>query len=178
MSGRNASLQEDKGPGHIVENDMEAPSSLRKKQRGKLVIIAIALLLLLLGAGGYLAYTGIIKLPFLPHETAQTKTDAQQVQFIKIPELVANLDAGPDSDSYAKMETELEVADPASAAAVNAQMPAIIDLFQTYLRSMQPNDLRGSEGLYRLREALLARANIIVAPATVQNVLFIEMVVQ
>jgi flagellar FliL protein len=76
------------------------------------------------------------------------------------------------------MEAELEVTDPVSAAAVNAQMPAIIDLFQTYLRSMQPDDLRGAEGLYRLREALLARANVVVAPAAVQNILFIEMVVQ
>jgi len=177
MSGRNAAVLkvEDRGPGHIVEQDGQAAPS--RKKTGKLLLILPAFIVMLLGAAGYLAFAGIIKLPFLPHH-AQQQTQTAQVQFIKIPELVANLDAGPDSDSYAKMETELEVTDAASAAAVNAEMPAIIDLFQTYLRTMQPNDLRGSEGLYRLREALLARSNIIVAPGTVQNVLFIEMVVQ
>jgi flagellar FliL protein len=177
MSGRNAAaLQaEDKGPGHIVEPGA-GPSEAK---RGKLpIIIAAVVLLLGLGAAGYLTYAGIIMLPFLPHPAQSRKAATEQIQFIKIPELITNLDAGPDSDSYAKMEAELEVTDPVSAAAVNAQMPAIIDLFQTYLRSMQPDDLRGAEGLYRLREALLARANVVVAPAAVQNILFIEMVVQ
>ena len=177
MSGRDASVlkPEDRGPGHIVEAEPVLPA----RKRGKKLLIGVPLLLLLLlGGSGYLAFAGIIKLPFLPHAAPRQQAESQEIQFIKIPELVANLDAGPDSDSYAKMESELEVTDTASAAAVNAQMPAIIDLFQTYLRTMQPNDLRGAEGLYRLREALLARANVIVAPATVQNVLFIEMVVQ
>ncbi len=172
MSGKSAAAApEDKGPGHIEDAD-----AVPKKKRGKLPIIIAAVVVLLLGAVGYLAYAG--KLPFLRHHAKSKQTVAAQVQFIKVPELIANLDAGPESDSYAKMQAELEVTDPVSAAAVNAQMPAIVDLFQTYLRSMQPDDLRGSEGLYRLREALLSRANVIVAPAAVQNVLFIEMVVQ
>lgn len=180
VSGRNAAAlkTEDRGPGHIVDSPEAAAAGVKKTRRGMVVIAAAIVLLLLLGAVGFLAHAGIVKLPFLSHVARREKAVAQQIQFIKVPELIANLDAGPDSDSYAKMQAELEVTDAASAAAVNAQMPAIIDLFQTYLRAMQPDDLRGSEGLYRLREALLARANVIVAPATVQNVLFIEMVVQ
>lgn len=168
-------MQEDNGPGHVVDGDEGAAP--KRKKKGLLIVI-IAVVALLIGAVGYLAFAGIVKLPFLPQKSAQKTPVAAQIQFIKIPELIANLDAGPDIDSYAKMQAELEVTDAASAAAVNAQMPAIIDLFQTYLRSMQPDDLRGAEGLYRLREALLSRANVVVAPAAVQNVLFIEMVVQ
>ena len=178
MSSKNAAAlkAEDKGPGHIVEGEENAPPA--KKKRGMLMIISIAIVVSLLGAVCGLAFFGIVRIPFLSHPAAHKKAVAEQVQFVKVPELVSNLDAGPDSDSYAKMQAELEVTDSMSAAAVNAQMPAIIDLFQTYLRSMHPDDLRGSEGLYRLREALLARANVVVAPNVVQNILFIEMVVQ
>jgi flagellar FliL protein len=51
-------------------------------------------------------------------------------------------------------------------------------LFQTYLREMRPEELRGSAGTYRLREELLARANVALAPVRVVDVLFSELLVQ
>ena len=39
-------------------------------------------------------------------------------------------------------------------------------------------DLRGSAGIYRLREELLARVNTAVRPVQVRDVLFKEMLVQ
>jgi flagellar FliL protein len=57
-------------------------------------------------------------------------------------------------------------------------MPRILDLFQTYLRDMRPDELRGSEGSYRLREELVGRAMVAAAPAQVRNVLFEEMIIQ
>ena len=57
-------------------------------------------------------------------------------------------------------------------------MPRIQDLFQTYLREMHPDELRGSAGIYRLREELLARANIAVAPAHINNILFTQLLIQ
>jgi flagellar FliL protein len=43
---------------------------------------------------------------------------------------------------------------------------------------MRPEELRGSMGTYRLREELLARVNLAVAPARVTDVLFLEILVQ
>jgi flagellar FliL protein len=167
---------EDNGPGHVAEGQEGEAAPAKKKSRLLLIIVPVVLLLIG-GVGGFLVYSGFLKIRFISKNKTQHAA-APQTQFIKMPELVANLDAGADADSYAKMQAELEVSDPASALAVNAQMPAIIDLFQSYLRTMQPGDLQGAEGLYRLREALLARANVIVAPAAVQDVLFIELIVQ
>ncbi len=42
---------------------------------------------------------------------------------------------------------------PQDAAVVTASMPRILDLFQTYLREMRPEELRGSAGTQRLRES-------------------------
>jgi flagellar protein FliL len=57
-------------------------------------------------------------------------------------------------------------------------MPRIIDNFQVYLRELRVEDLRGSGGIYRLREELLTRVNAATAPAKVVDVLFKEMLVQ
>jgi flagellar FliL protein len=179
MSGKKLTAsKDDRGPGHVSETpEGEGKPPAKKSRRGLMMIIIAAVLLLVLGAVGFLGVSGIVKIPFLTHHKTK-QAAAPLVQFVKMPELIANLDAGADADSYAKMQAELEVTDPASALAVTAQMPAILDLFQSYLRTMQPGDLQGAEGLYRLREALLARANVIVAPASVQDVLFIELIVQ
>jgi hypothetical protein len=83
MSGKSAAAApEDKGPGHIEDAD-----AVPKKKRGKLPIIIAAVVVLLLGAVGYLAYAG--KLPFLRHHAKAKQTVAAQVQFIKVPELIS-----------------------------------------------------------------------------------------
>ena len=57
-------------------------------------------------------------------------------------------------------------------------MPRLQDLFQTYLREMHPDELRGAAGTYRLREELIARANVAARAGEGQDVLFTEMLVQ
>jgi flagellar FliL protein len=56
--------------------------------------------------------------------------------------------------------------------------PRVIDQFQTYLREMRVEDLRGSAGIYRLRQELLYRVNIAADPVKVKDVLFQEMLIQ
>ena len=51
-------------------------------------------------------------------------------------------------------------------------------MFQTYLRDMRPEELRGSEGSYRLREEFISRASLAATPATVTDVLFVEMIIE
>jgi flagellar FliL protein len=66
-------------------------------------------------------------------------------------------------------------------------MPRLLDLFQTYLREMRPDELRGSAGTQRLREELIARASVAIAvplpgregpPPRVLDVLFTELLIQ
>ena len=63
------------------------------------------------------------------------------------------------------MHAKLEVSALADEAAVTAAMSRIQDLFQTYLRDMRPEELRGSEGSYRLREELIGRVSLAAACA-------------
>lgn len=98
--------------------------------------------------------------------------------FMDLPDIVANLNAGPRRPSYIKLKPKLELARAEDEAAVKAALPRLMDLFQTYLREMRPEELRGSAGTYRLREELLARANIALAPVRVLDVLFAELLIQ
>ncbi len=98
--------------------------------------------------------------------------------FIDVPEIVANLNTGARKPMYVKLLVKLELVKAEDEAGVKATMPRLLDLFQTYLREMRPEELRGSAGSYRLREELTGRANIALAPLRVQDVLFTEMLIQ
>ncbi|HEX3346536.1 MAG TPA: flagellar basal body-associated FliL family protein [Acetobacteraceae bacterium] len=164
----------------------DAALTPKRRHVGKLLpAIAIVVLAALAGA---LCFAGVLPLPagLLHHspgaKSAQEPTGeaaaAAAPVFLDIPELVTNLNAGPRRAAYLKLHAKLELGDARDLAIATAALPRLLDLFQTYLREMRPEDLRGSEGTYRLREELVARANIAAAPAQILNVLFTEMLVQ
>jgi flagellar protein FliL len=158
----------------------EKPTEEPKKKagKGKLILIAVPVLLIALGAG--LWFSGV-----LPHLLGMDKHEDQTAEaakpvlpsFIDIPEMIANLN-GPRKPSYIKLAVRVEVSTPEDGEKVKAAMPRLQDIFQTYLREMRPEELRGSAGTYRLREELLTRANIAVAPAKINDILFTQMLVQ
>ncbi|MGC8476718.1 MAG: flagellar basal body-associated FliL family protein [Acetobacteraceae bacterium] len=142
----------------------------------KLVLIAAPVLLLaLLGAGGW--FTGLI-----PHLLGMDKKKGparpSPPVFITLPPMIANMNTSPSRPRYIKLKAEIEVSAGKDAAAVTRLMPRIVDLFQTYLREVRPGDLRGAAGTYRLREELINRADVAVAPARIRDILFVQMIVQ
>jgi flagellar FliL protein len=164
---------------HAAPADASATPE-KKSGKGKLILLAVPLLLAAIFAG--LWFTGI--LPGMlglnkheEHKTEEAKAPPVPV-FVDLPELIANLNGNPHRPSYLKLQARLEVAKPEDAERVKAAMPRVQDMFQTYLREMRPEELRGSAGTYRLREELIARANVAAAPAKVVDVLFTQMLIQ
>jgi flagellar FliL protein len=98
--------------------------------------------------------------------------------FVELPEIVSNLNAPGRRASFVRLRAKIEISKASDEPAVQAAMPRLLDLFQTYLREVRPEELRGSAGTHRLREELIARASVAVAPARVTDVLFLEMLVQ
>ena len=152
------------------------------KKKGKLLLIALPVLLLAAGAGGW--FSGAIP-SMLGHKTTQGRiagkpdlAAAVPPTYVDVPEIVSNLNVPGKRPSYLKLRAKLELASKADEPVVTAAMPRIQDLFQTYLRDMRPEELRGSEGSYRLREELISRATIAADPARVADVLFIELVIE
>ncbi len=98
--------------------------------------------------------------------------------FYDLQELLVNLNSGGRKSSFLKIRVSLELASARDKAKMDTIMPRVIDNFQTYLRELRIADLRGSAGMYRLREELLVRVNAAAAPAKIKDVLFKEMLIQ
>mgnify|MGYP002129973165 CR=1 FL=1 len=64
---------------------------------------------------------------------------------------------------YLRVKVVLEVKEEKQVEAIKPNLPRVTDLFQTYLREVRPEELRGSAGTHRLREELIARANLAAA---------------
>jgi flagellar FliL protein len=147
--------------------------------RRKLIMVGAPLLVAGLGAG--LWFSGILpRLLGLSHDAPKSSAEASSAApiYVDLPELIANLSSSPHRPSYVKVLARLEVGSAEDAERVKQAMPRLQDLFQTYLREMHPEELRGAEGTYRLREELIGRADVAAAPARVKDVLFTELLIQ
>ncbi len=157
----------------VTGDDAPKPRGSKKK----LLLLALPLLLGGIGAGVW--FSGILSPA--PPPAAEAPAEPQPVNrqpvFVSMPDITANLNA-PGRRAFIRVKSQVEVAGPADAAALQAAMPRLVDLFTTYLREVRPEELRGSAGTHRLREELIARANIAAAPARVTDVLFTEILVQ
>ena len=164
-------------PPPATETTEEKPA--KKAGKFKLILIAVPVVLLLAGAG--LWFTGI-----LPHLLGMEKKEdkagevakAVPPSYLDIPEMIANLNNNMHKIAYVKLSARVEIPKPEDVEKVKAALPRLQDMMQTYLREMRPEELRGSAGTYRLREELLVRANVAVAPAKVSDVLFTQLLVQ
>jgi len=168
----------------------EGGKATGRKGGGKRKLMLLALPLMLAGAGAGLWFGAVLP-PLLglgkpgqadkDHADADAKRPAEpahKLVFADLPEIVANLNAGPRRTMFIKLQAKLELARAEDQPALAQAMPRVLDLFQTYLREMRPDELRGAEGTYRLREELLARAAIAVAPVQILDVLFTGMLIQ
>ncbi len=99
--------------------------------------------------------------------------------FIDVPEVLVNLANLPgERIQYLKVKIVLEVKDQPAVAQIQPAMPRVLDIFQTYMRELRSADLNGSAALFRLKEELTRRVNVVVQPGLVSAVLFKEIVVQ
>jgi flagellar FliL protein len=171
--GKDKDKEPDKEADPVVE-PVPPPRSGRKK------LILLAMPLVVGGIGAGLWFGGVLpRLLGKDHDQRQTAEAAPVAPvYIDLPEMVANLNGTQRRPSYVKLVARLEVAKPEDVERVKATLPRVLDLFQTYLREMRPEELRGAAGTYRLREELIARADIAVAPSRIVDVLFTEMLVQ
>lgn len=164
------------------EGEEEGSSGGKKK----LILIIGLVVLLIIGAVGAAFFTGLLD-PFLkPAEEADASKEGDapapissaEATFFDLPELLVNLNAGTRKSTFLKIRVSLELEKASDVVTIQQLMPRVIDNFQVYLRELRIDDLKGSAGMYRLREELLTRVNAAAFPARVNAVLFKEMLVQ
>lgn len=158
----------------------EGEEAAPKKGKKKLIIIAAVVLLLVLGGVGFMLTSGGGDEE--EHELTEEEMAAQELAnkpvYYELPEFLVNLSTGGNRVSFLKMSVTLELRDQAAVAVLEANKPRVLDVFNTYLREMRPQDVQGSAGIYRLRDELMARLNGTVEEGIVKNILFSEIIVQ
>jgi flagellar FliL protein len=160
-------------------DDAAAPEA-KKRPIGRRKLILLAAPVVLVAIGGGLWFSGVAPRLLGLHRDAQSAESAKPAApiYVDLPELITNLNSNPHRPSYLKLQARLELTRQDDVERVKAAMPRLQDLFQTYMREMRPEELRGSAGTYRLREELIARANLAAAPARIADVLFTQMLIQ
>jgi flagellar protein FliL len=176
-----------------LDDDMGDDDDLNDEEGGsgggggkkKILMLAIPLILIVGGAAGAY-FTGLLD-PLIGGDPAAVEGEAGAagdgepagpVAFTDLPEILVNLNTTGRKSSFLKIRVSLELPNALDVPSVEAVKDRVVDAFQVYLRELRVEDLKGSAGMYRLREELLARVNAAVAPVKVNDVLFKEMLVQ
>jgi flagellar FliL protein len=165
-----------------AEGGEELAGGSNKSGRKKLLMIALPILLLGAAAAG-LWFSGLAGSLLGKDKNVEVAEEhAEEPEhgtiYYELPQMLVNLSTSGRRTSFLKIVVSLELTSEEDRASLEAVLPRIIDNFQVYLRELRVEDLRGSAGLYRLREELLFRVNAAVSPARVTDVLFKEMLVQ
>ncbi|HYF08789.1 MAG TPA: flagellar basal body-associated FliL family protein [Acetobacteraceae bacterium] len=160
----------------------EGAAGAEPKPRSRRLLLLAVVPLLLGGVGAGLWFGGILP-PLLgagapPPAAMPAAETPRPPAFVELPEIIANLNAPGRRPVFVRLRARIEIARAEDTAAIQAAMPRLLDLFQTYLREMRPEELRGSIGTQRLREELILRANLAAPPARVTDILFTEILMQ
>ncbi len=153
-----------------------------KKSPAKKMLFLLLPIVLLLGGGGAAYMMGL----FGGSKEAEEEDVAEVVPapeygpgyYYDMPDMLVNLTNAGRQQHFLKISVSLELPSEADVEVVDQQLPRVMDHFQTYLRELRLDDLRGSAGIYRLRQELLRRVEASVQPVVVRDVLFREILIQ
>ncbi len=104
-------------------------------------------------------------------------TEALPGPTLRLADFVVHL-RDADADRYARVSFEIEVADEKAKVAVTQRMPQIRDAFLAYLSDRTAEDLRGSEAMVRVKDALGQKLSELAPGAPVRGLYVTELVVQ
>ena len=174
----------------MAEEDVqEAP---KKKRTGLLKwLVILAVILGILGAGGWYAYTkyfaGAVKdagggQEGTAGEHGKDETQAKEggqafKDLITLPTFVVNL-ADPLGRRYLKLTMDVEVADAKAAEELNGSLPKVRDAVILLLSSKSYQELSTMESKIALKTEVVERLNQVLGGPKVLHVYFTEMVVQ
>ncbi|MGB0748414.1 MAG: flagellar basal body-associated FliL family protein [Magnetospiraceae bacterium] len=170
---------EDENTGDGAEGESPGESGSGKK---KLILFIVLPLLLIVGGavGAYFGglLDGVLGLAAGEEEGAEmAEQPLAPTVFYDLPEITVSLQSTGRTVSYLKLKVSLELGKEEDIAAVESVRKRIEDDFNFFLSELRKDDLKGSEGPYRIREELLIRANA-ASPVEIKNVLIGQMLLQ
>ncbi len=138
----------------------------------KPLIFGLFLTLLTAGAGFAAGVMGLV--PGLGGRGESPAEQTPATAFVAVPPVVISI-AGIEGVSHLRFAAEIEV-DPAYRAEVEALAPRVLDVFNSYLRAVDPALFSERAALVKVRAQLLRRIQLILGPDRVRDLLVTEFV--
>jgi len=162
----------------VLDADGNPIPKKKKKSKKKLIIIIAAVVILLGGGAAAFLLMGAEE----GENADKPKQDADAAKpdpvYMDLPDIVVNLNSTSRRTNYINLKLTLELSTQEDVAAIEAQMPRIIDAFNTYLTELRREDLQGSAGIYRLENELMLRLQKTLTKGKVNDILFREIIIQ
>ncbi len=92
------------------------------------------------------------------------------VKYFKMPDVIANIQSPDGHASYLKLKLTFECDDD-TADLLMDDMPRVNDVLQGFMGELRPDDISSSAGDMQLRQEILRRINLILAPHKINAVL-------
>lgn len=156
-------------------SDTAAPEEAPKKKSKLPLLIGLVLGLLLGGGGFYAVWSGMILAPPVEeHAEEQAPGALPDIAFVPIDPVVVAL--GPAAGGrHLKFTSQLEVA-KAHANEVALLVPRILDVLNSYLRAVPPEQIEDPGAMTRIRAQMLRRVQIVTGEGRVRDLLITEFV--
>ncbi|MBI3090185.1 MAG: flagellar basal body-associated FliL family protein [Candidatus Tectomicrobia bacterium] len=176
-----------KGPARKKRGDAAAgetgdETASSSKKRGLMTMILLGGFVLVLLAGGYVAYT-----TFLARPTSEAKASARPAgkegnrnepgPIIPMKTFIVNL-ADTSGKRYLKLNMEIEISDKELQKEIDQRQAQMRDSILVLLSSKRYADISTSLGKNQLRSQLIARLNKLLPRGEVKQLYFTEFVVQ
>lgn len=164
-----------------AEKDPQAAEQVpnKKSKMGLFIILGVGILVL--GGGGFFAYTKLLAHKPAVEEVAsqEAKKEAAPVigEMLVMEPFVVNL-ADPKGKRYLKVKIELELESKEAVDKATKVSPKLRDMVIMMLTSLGFEEIMTPEGKIRVRDELLERFNEIMRPDHIKNIYFTEFVVQ
>ena len=160
----------------MTDATAEADGVDKKASKMPLILGVIAALI---GAGGgfFAVFSGMLLAPPPPEETQEAIVEIAplpDVAYVPIEPMVVSI--GPLANQHhLRFHAQLEVPKQYRAE-VEAVLPRIVDIINGYLRAVELEDLEDNLALHRFRSHLLQRIAIVAGRGRVNDLLFMEFV--
>ncbi len=161
------------------EDEEGSPSGGRRRPVGKALFLAAPALALALAGGGWLYVSGRLAplLGYFHAETASAPAVAPQPAYYDLPAILVNVRASGGGQAYLKLSATLALQDGSARAAVDADLPLVVDSLIVELWNLPIEDFKNAAAMDSLRADLLTQLSIRLKPVVVRDILFKEVVI-
>lgn len=156
----------------MAEADLEDGEGAPKKGKGGLFI---GLVLAIVAGGGGFAFTYGLLSGDAPSQTQTNAYLSDNLSFVPVEPMTVAI-GSPADRRYLRFRAELEVNEDYEPDIV-AMMPRVVDVLNTYLQSLEMEDIENPSSLLTLRSQMRRRVDLVVGGNRVHDLLVMEFVV-